>query len=90
MGVLQDIAAELERGSDQEVRALTQTALDEAIPATEILEGGLMAGMQVVGERFRAHEIFLPHVLLAARAMGALRPRDTPRHPATGPRHKPR
>lgn len=71
MGVLQNIAAELERGSDQEVRALTQAALDEAIPATEILEGGLMAGMQVVGERFRAHEIFLPHVLLAARAMGA-------------------
>ena len=71
MGVLQDIAAELEKGRDQEVRALTQAAIDESIAATEILEEGLIAGMQVVGERFRAHEIFLPHVLLAARAMAA-------------------
>ena len=71
MGVLQNIATELERGHDQEVRELTQAALDESIPAAEILEEGLIAGMQVVGERFRAHEIFLPSVLLAARAMGS-------------------
>jgi 5-methyltetrahydrofolate--homocysteine methyltransferase len=71
METLQKIATELQNGKDTEVRALTQAALDESIPADRILEDGLIAGMQVVGEQFRAHEIFLPQVLLAARAMGA-------------------
>jgi 5-methyltetrahydrofolate--homocysteine methyltransferase len=71
MGVLHDIAVELEHGKDQEVRALTRSALDQSIPAAQILEEGLIAGMQVIGEQFRAHEIFLPQVLLAARAMNA-------------------
>jgi len=71
MEILKQIAAELEHGKDESVRALTQSAIDESIPAGRILEDGLIAGMQVVGEQFRAHEIFLPQVLLAARAMGA-------------------
>jgi 5-methyltetrahydrofolate--homocysteine methyltransferase len=71
MEILQQIAAELERGEDRKVRSLTQSALDQSLPAPQILEEGLMAGMQVVGDRFRAHEVFLPEVLLAARAMSA-------------------
>lgn len=69
METLRQIAEELEHGNDQQVRALTQRAIDESIPAERILEEGLITGMQVVGEQFRAHEIFLPQVLLAARAM---------------------
>ncbi len=71
MEILSKIAAHLEQGQDAEVRILTETALSESIDATTILESGLIAGMQVVGERFREHEIFLPDVLLAAKAMKA-------------------
>lgn len=71
MEILREIAAELERGEDERVGSLTQTALDQSIEAATILDEGLIAGMQVVGERFGAHEIFLPDVLLAARAMNA-------------------
>jgi 5-methyltetrahydrofolate--homocysteine methyltransferase len=53
------------------VAASVREALDAGLTAEEILDRGLLAGMQVVGRRFRAHEIFLPDVLLAARAMVA-------------------
>jgi len=69
MDVLQEIAASLRNGDDQRVARLTQQAIDDSLPAEEILNKGLMSGMQVVGELFRDHEIFLPEVLLAARAM---------------------
>ncbi len=71
MEALERIASSLERGEDNEVRDLTQEALDGGLAAAVILEGALIAGMQVVGDHFRAHEIFLPEVLLAARAMTA-------------------
>ena len=50
---------------------LTNEAIAEGIPAKEILDNGLIAGMDIIGEQFRKHEIFLPEVLLAARAMYA-------------------
>ncbi len=68
---LQAIARALEAGDDEKVTALTQGAIDEGFSPHRILNEGLVAGMQVVGEQFRAHEIFLPDVLLAARAMNA-------------------
>ena len=71
MEELKEIAALLERGDDEKVRSLTESALAQSIDATVVLEDGLIAGMQVVGERFRRHEIFLPEVLLAAKAMQA-------------------
>jgi len=71
MEVLAKIAAELQRGEDESVRSLTQAALDQSVEADRILNEGLIAGMQVVGDRFHVHEIFLPEVLLAARAMNA-------------------
>jgi len=69
MDVIQEIAASLRNGDDERVALLTQRAIDDGLPAEEILNKGLMSGMQVVGELFRDHEIFLPEVLLAARAM---------------------
>jgi 5-methyltetrahydrofolate--homocysteine methyltransferase len=69
--LLKDIAESLMRGEDQRVGELTRQAIDDGIEAKTILDDGLIAGMAVVGERFKAHEIFLPEVLLAARAMYA-------------------
>jgi len=71
MESLDRIAAELEAGNDATVRSLTRTAIDDGTEAKKILDEGLIAGMQVVGEKFQNHEIFLPDVLLAARAMNA-------------------
>jgi 5-methyltetrahydrofolate--homocysteine methyltransferase len=50
---------------------LAQKAIDSGIDPGEILSQGLIAGMQVVGERFRKNEIYLPDVLMSARAMTA-------------------
>ena len=71
MAILDDISRSLQDGRHEQVATLTQQAIDEGLDAAEILNGGLLAGMDVVGERFRVHEIFLPQVLLAARAMYA-------------------
>lgn len=69
MSLLREIAESLERGEEEEVGALVRRALDERHGPLAILHEGLIAGMDVVGLRFRDREIFLPDVLLAARAM---------------------
>ncbi len=71
MELLKDLALALERGDDERVADLTRAAIDMAISPHTIVNDGLVAGMNVVGEQFRIHEIFLPDVLLAARAMNA-------------------
>ena len=58
-------------GKHEEVKRLTEQSLADGRPATEVLEDGLIAGMRVVGEDFRHNRIFVPEVLLAARAMKA-------------------
>ncbi len=58
-------------GRHEDVRRLTEEALAEGRPAIEVLEDGLIAGMRVVGEDFKYNRIFVPEVLLAARAMKA-------------------
>ncbi len=58
-------------GRHEDVRRLTEEALAEGRPAMEVLEDGLIAGMRVVGEDFKYNRIFVPEVLLAARAMKA-------------------
>jgi 5-methyltetrahydrofolate--homocysteine methyltransferase len=65
------IAAALEQGQTEAVAELTAAAIAADVPTRRILDEGLIAGMDRVGERFRNREIFLPHVLLAARAMHA-------------------
>ena len=71
MELLSRIAAGLQEGDDVRVAELTRQAVAEKIPARQALDEGLIAGMNVVGRLFRDHEIFLPDVLLAARAMYA-------------------
>jgi 5-methyltetrahydrofolate--homocysteine methyltransferase len=71
MDVLQQIARSLEEGDDAGVPQLTRSALTAGIAPKAILDDGLIAGMNTVGEKFRVHDIFLPDVLLAARAMYA-------------------
>jgi 5-methyltetrahydrofolate--homocysteine methyltransferase len=69
--LLNRIADEVRAGEPDTVRALAGRALGEEIAPGEILRAGLIAGMTVVGDAFRRHEIFLPDVLLAAKAMQA-------------------
>ena len=71
MEVLKDIAQALERGDCPAVSELVARALTEKMLPKEILDQGLIAGMNVIGERYKNHEIFLPDVLLAAKAMYA-------------------
>ena len=67
--IINEIAAQLEAGKAKAVKALVQQALDEGISAQEILKEGLMAGMSAVGEKFKRNQVFVPEVLMAARAM---------------------
>ncbi|MFC1555821.1 B12-binding domain-containing protein [candidate division KSB1 bacterium] len=71
MEILQQISDALQKGEDVKAGELTQQAIDEKLPPKTILDDGLIAGMSVIGDKFRKHEIFLPEVLLAARAMYA-------------------
>jgi 5-methyltetrahydrofolate--homocysteine methyltransferase len=58
-------------GKHEPVKKMTEDALAEGRPALEVLEDGLIGGMRVVGEDFKHNRIFVPEVLLAARAMKA-------------------
>ena len=66
---LKEISVQLQAGKAKIVKTLVQQAIDEGIPAQEILEKGLLDGMNEVGEKFKNNEIFVPEVLVAARAM---------------------
>lgn len=68
---LQKITSNLYDGEDQEVAELVQEALDQGMAPAEILQGGLIAGMDEVGHDFKAGDLFVPEVLIAARAMQA-------------------
>jgi len=69
MAILEDISLQLQRGKAKIVKELVQQAIDEGVPAKEILEQGLLNGMSVIGEKFKNNEVFVPEVLVAARAM---------------------
>ena len=69
MSILQDISTNLQIGKAKIVKTLVQQALDEGISAQDILSQGLLDGMNKVGEQFKNNEIFVPEVLIAARAM---------------------
>ncbi len=71
MDLLKNIADSLQRGDDKKTAELTSRAIDESLSPKTILDDGLIAGMTVIGRKFKAHEIFLPDVLLAAKAMYA-------------------
>jgi 5-methyltetrahydrofolate--homocysteine methyltransferase len=69
--LLRAIASQLYAGEDVEVASLVQRALDGGISPTDVLQGGLIEGMGKVGADFKAGELFVPEVLVAARAMHA-------------------
>jgi 5-methyltetrahydrofolate--homocysteine methyltransferase len=71
MDQLAQIADGVIAGADEQVGELTRQAIQQGTPPKMILDDGLIAGMNVIGERFKAHEIFLPDVLMAAKAMYA-------------------
>ncbi len=71
MNIYEELSNNLQAGNTEAVAKLTQQAIDENKEPKDILDNGLIAGMAVVGERFKLHKIFLPDVLLAARAMYA-------------------
>ena len=66
---LQEISTQLQAGNAKGVKELVQQALDAGIAAEEILKDGLMSGMDIIGQKFKNNEIFVPQVMIAARAM---------------------
>ena len=66
---LHEISVQLQAGKAKIVKTLVQQAIDEGISAQTILEEGLLDGMNVIGEKFKNNEVFVPEVLVAARAM---------------------
>ncbi|HBT94992.1 MAG TPA: cobalamin-binding protein [Coriobacteriia bacterium] len=71
MSILDEVSAAVQAGKKKDVEALVQQAIDEGISAQEILNGGLLAAMDIIGPKFKNNEIFVPEVLVAARAMNA-------------------
>jgi len=69
--IVQEISTFLQKGRAKNVKTLVQQALDEGVNPKEILNDGLLAGMMVVGEKFKNNQVFVPEVLVAARAMSA-------------------
>ena len=69
--ILERIASNLYSGKAEEVAELVQKALDQEMAPAEILSGGLIASMDDVGRDFKAGDLFVPEVLIAARAMKA-------------------
>lgn len=71
MSILEDISTNLQKGKAKVVEQLVQQAIDEKIPVKDILEEGLLSGMSVIGVKFQNNEVYVPEVLVAARAMNA-------------------
>ena len=69
MSILTDISENIQKGKAKIVKELVQQALDEGVKAEQILNEGLLYGMSVIGEKFKNNEIYVPEVLVAARAM---------------------
>lgn len=71
MAEIHEISEFLQKGRAKNVKALVQEAIDEGKDPKEILNEGLLAGMMVIGEKFKNNEVFVPEVLVAARALNA-------------------
>ena len=71
MAILEEICTLLQQGRAPKVKELVSQAIEEGIPPKQILEEGLLSGMSIVGEKFKNNEVFVPEVLIAARAMNA-------------------
>ena len=71
MSIIQEISEFLQKGRAKNVKALVEQALAEGIDAKVILNDGLLDGMMTIGGKFKRNEVFVPEVLVAARAMNA-------------------
>ena len=71
MAEIHEISEFLQKGRAKNVKALVQEAIVEGKDPKEILNDGLLAGMMVIGEKFKNNEVFVPEVLVAARALNA-------------------
>ena len=71
MSILVEISTLLQQGRAPKVKELVNQALADGLAPQSILEDGLLAGMAVIGEKFKKNEVFVPEVLIAARAMNA-------------------
>jgi 5-methyltetrahydrofolate--homocysteine methyltransferase len=69
--VLEQIKEQLMKGKANDVKVLVQQALNENFGAADILNKGLLGGMGIIGEKFKKNEVYVPEVLIAARAMKA-------------------
>ena len=69
MSIINEISEKLQAGKSKDIKTLIPQALEAGISAREILEEGLLAGMNIVGAKFKNNEIFVPEVLISARAM---------------------
>jgi corrinoid protein of di/trimethylamine methyltransferase len=69
MADLNAISEALQKGKANDVKEMVQAAIDEGVTARQVLEEGMMAGMDVIGQKFKNNEIYVPEVLIAARAM---------------------
>ncbi len=69
MSILMEISENLQIGKAKIVKELVQKAIDEGLDAKTILEEGLLHGMGIIGTKFKNNEVFVPEVLVAARAM---------------------
>ncbi len=69
MSVLEQISENLQKGKANDVKVLVQQAIDEGTEPGSILNDGLLAGMAIIGAKFKKNEVYVPEVLVAARAM---------------------
>lgn len=68
---MDEISRLLQQGRAPAVKETVSRAIAEGLSAGEILNGGLLAGMGVIGEKFKANKVYIPEVMIAARAMNA-------------------
>lgn len=71
MADLQELSELMQRGRAKNVKVMTQELLDAGVSPKSILEDSFLAGMSIVGVKFKNNEVFVPEVLIAARAMNA-------------------
>lgn len=71
MSILIEISENVQNGKMKAVKELVNTALEQHVPAVDILNNGLSEGMNLIGEKFKTGEVYVPEVLVAARAMNA-------------------
>ncbi|MBL7106169.1 MAG: corrinoid protein [Phycisphaerae bacterium] len=69
MADMKDLADAIIKGDMKTAVEVTKKALDEGVEPQKVLNDGLVAGMGVIGKRFKANEVYIPEVLIAARAM---------------------